>query len=128
MKKIQKWLIVIFLLIAMSCAFGYLLYRLIYRLPETKLARDFLFENKSVLEEFGTPKEIRFSSKYEQRVSWLKNGPVGEYTFVVKGSQKEGLVRIHWHSQGSGTGFKVDGIEILEPAGWRKLWFQEPER
>lgn len=112
-KKISMWS-----KFALFCLLGglpvvLLLHVLINRLPERDLARKFILCNGVIEEQFGKVISIKYRGG-GSHVSYEFGKREGAYCFTIKGTMKEGVVRVQWYSEGSGVGFGVERIELLE--------------
>ena len=116
-KKISMWSkFAIFCLIG-GLPIALLLHVLINRLPERDLARKFILNNEAIEEQFGKVISIKYrgSGSY---VSYEFGKREGAYCFIIKGTKKEGVVQVQWYSEGSGIGFGVERIELVE--NWKQ--------
>jgi len=87
------------------------------RLPERDLARKFILNNEAIEEQFGEVISIKYGGS-GARVSYGDGEREGVYSFTIKGTKKEGIVKVRWYSEGSGIGFGVERIELVE--NWKQ--------
>lgn len=112
-KKISMWCkITLFCLIG-GLPVALLIYIFVDRIPERDLAREFILNNKEIQNQFGEVISIKYGGDGSY-VSFKNGKKEGEYSFTIKGTLTEGVVRVQWHSEGSGIGFRVERIELIE--------------
>jgi len=117
---------------ALFCLVGGLLISLLLhifidRIPERKLARRFILNNQEIQEQFGKIISVKYGGNgaYVRGTYGKKEG---KYSFTIKGTIKKGVVAVRWHSEGSGIGFRVESIELLE--NWKQpviIWQSKPD-
>jgi len=124
-KNIPMWLKFALFCIACSLTISFLIYKFIDRIPERNLSHRFLLNNQEIQEQFGNVISVKYGGN-GSHVSYKDGRMEGSYSFTIKGTIKEGVVCIQWHSEGSGSGFKVESIELLE--AWKQpviIWSSE---
>jgi len=117
-RSIYKWKRILLVLLASVVLVPVLIIKFVNRIPEKKLARNFLLQNEVIETLFG-PVISMTDGTNGSSVSYSKSILEGYYSFYIEGKKKSGQVVIQWHSKGSGIGFGVDTVEFLEP-------FKEP--
>lgn len=128
-KLLAKWKIWLPLFVGCACLTAFLLFKFVDQLPERELARDFLLGNTKVREYFGTLKEVSYDAENAAKVSFGRRRREGIYPFKIKGTKNSGVIRVSWHSEGSGINFTVDMLELLEP--WKNpvvIWSRKKHK
>lgn len=112
---IKRYKLLLIIIIIGAVVTPVLLFKFAYNIPEEELARDYILASQVIQSRFGKVLLVKRGVS-GAKVSYSYTGRVeGFYTFSVKGEINAGEIRIRWHSKGSGEGFTVESMELLEP-------------